>query len=117
MKAYYQEQLNYFAKSKEYSDNQIEELKWSVEKAREQQEETNSRLKQANQQILHLNEEILISAQKAKRAEDENKDLQNVAAGLRKDIAELEQKERILNEQIKAKTDSIYEFQKKLQNS
>ncbi len=55
MKAYYEEQLAYLAKSKEYSDNEIEELKWSVDKAHEQQEETASRLKQANQQILHLN--------------------------------------------------------------
>jgi peptidoglycan hydrolase CwlO-like protein len=68
MKLYYEEQLNYLAKSKEYCDNEIEELKWSIEKAREQQEETNNRLKQANQQILHLNEDILISAEKAKRA-------------------------------------------------
>ena len=38
MKVYYEEQLAYLAKSKEYSDNEIEELKWSVDKVREQQE-------------------------------------------------------------------------------
>lgn len=36
MKNYYEEQLAYLAKSKEYSENEIEELKWSVEKGREQ---------------------------------------------------------------------------------
>jgi chromosome segregation ATPase len=117
MKLYYEEQLAYLAKSKEYCDNEIEELKWSVEKGREQCEEASNRLKQSNQQILQLNEDLLISAEKLKRSEDEAKDLQNTTATLRKEISELEQKERSLNEQLKTKGDAIYDLQKKLQNS
>jgi septal ring factor EnvC (AmiA/AmiB activator) len=33
LKAFYEEQLAYVTKSKEYSDNEIEELKWSLDKA------------------------------------------------------------------------------------
>ena len=36
MKAFYEEQLAYLSKSKEYSDNETEELKWSLDKARDQ---------------------------------------------------------------------------------
>lgn len=48
MKAFYEEQLAYISKSKEYSDNQVEELKWAVEKAEQQCVEINLRLKNAN---------------------------------------------------------------------
>lgn len=50
-----------------------------------------------------------------KRAEDEVKELEGTVNALRKDIAELEQKERSLNEQLKGRGETNYDLQKKLQ--
>ena len=41
----YEEQVNYLSKAKEYSDAEIEDLKWNVEKQKEQYEELSLKLR------------------------------------------------------------------------
>ena len=74
------------------------------------------RLKNANNEILNLNESILVSNEKAKRNEDENKELTVQVDMLKKDVMEWENKERIMNEQLKGKVENVYEQSKKAQN-
>lgn len=70
MKGYYEQQLVYLAKAKEYGDNEIEELKESLDKSKYNYEELSNRLKSINQEVLRLNEELMHSQEKVKRAED-----------------------------------------------
>ena len=65
---------------------------------------------------MNLNESILVSNEKAKRNEDENKELTVQVDMLKKDVMEWENKERIMNEQLKGKVENVYEQSKKAQN-
>jgi chromosome segregation ATPase len=66
---------------------------------------------------LTLNETILMSNERAKRAEEESKELNSTVDFLKKEILDWEQKERAFNEQVKDKNDKIYELTKKIQNN
>lgn len=111
----YESQLNYLVKSKEYVDHEIEEIKWSLEKNKEENIEVSSRLKAANQEILRLNQLVLSSEERAKKGEERLRELEADLNGQIKAGLELQEKERSLNEQIRVKNEQIYELQKKVQ--
>jgi hypothetical protein len=50
-----------------------------------------------------LNESILVSNEKVKRAEEESKELSGQIEALKKDVMEWENKDRLINEQLKEK--------------
>ncbi len=67
----YEEQINYFTKAKEYTEAEIEDLKWTVERQKEQYEELADKLKESTEETLMLNREILQSSDRIKRLEEE----------------------------------------------
>lgn len=54
MQAIYEEKLAYATKARDYANNELEEMRWSIEKSAEQAEKQGQRLKETNAEILRL---------------------------------------------------------------
>lgn len=70
-------ELAYAMKTKDYFENQAEELKWKCQKMEETIDSLNNKIRDLDGKILKLNEENLCEEEKVKTLRETNRELEN----------------------------------------